>query len=218
MANYDWRDYSDRDWAFRFPEGVRGATEWRQQRSETRVDLKALSTRLVEARQEAPPRISVPSLFVSHRQADAAQATRLAYLACQEGFDYWLDVLDPSLQGSGVQGTTATEQAAAATAAVIEMALLNSSHVVAIITQNTRGSQWVPYEYGRVKDPSATSVQAACWLDQSSRNSGLPEYLYLGAILKSEAEIRQWLKTEFQKWRQAPRTCGWSGGIPSPLP
>jgi hypothetical protein len=216
VANYDWRDYQGRNWLERFPENIRGYTVWRQQRFAPRIDLKMLAADVIEARERAtsgPPR---PCVFVSHRQADAAPATRIAYLVCQEGYDYWLDVLDPTL--SGVAPPT-SEQTAAATAAVIEMALLNSSHVLAVMTPNTRGSQWVPYEYGRVKAPKTVSLQAACWLDRAILVASLPEYVHLGAILKSETEIKQWLKAEFQKHtgHAATASCGWKGTPPPPL-
>jgi hypothetical protein len=124
----------------------------------------------MDARQKAtgPTR---PCLFVSHRRIDVRPALRIAYLVCQQGFDYWLDVLDPTL--IGVPAPTA-EQEAAATAAVIGMALLNSSHVIAVMTMNTKGSEWVPYEYGRVKAPLAASLQAACWVDKTLAGSALP--------------------------------------------
>jgi hypothetical protein len=159
-----------------------------------------------------------PCLFVSHKQVDVNQATRIAYLACQEGFDYWLDVLDPSLAGVGASGTT-PEQMAAATAALVEMALLNSSHVMAVMTPNTKGSQWVPYEYGRVKTPQVKSLQASCWVDRVVATGPLPEYLYLGPVLKSEIDIRQWLKSELQNHpaRQSLSPCNWKGPTPTPL-
>jgi hypothetical protein len=220
VANYDWREYQGRNWSDRFPQNVRGYTVWRLQSLERRFDLKALAASVIEARERAttgPPR---PCVFISHRQADAAPATRIAYLACQEGFDYWLDVLDPALSGvAGAPSLPSTADQAAATAAVIEMALLNSSHVVAVMTPNTRGSQWVPYEYGRVKAPDTTSLQAAIWLDKSVPASSLPEYVHLGAILKSELEIRQWLKSELQKHpaRSFSGSCQWQGAMPAPL-
>ena len=136
-------------------------------------------------------------------------------LACQEGFEYWLDVIDPTL--TGTSAVASSDQSAAAVAAVIEMALLNSTHVIAAITPNTKGSLWVPYEYGRVKTPDAVSLQAACWTAPSV-TGGLPEYLHLGAILKSELEIKQWLKSELQKHPERGRApCQWSGPTPLPL-
>ncbi len=79
-------------------------------------------------------------------------------------------------------------------AAIIEMALLNSTHVMAVITPHTSGSQWVPYEYGRVKDPTPVALQAACWLHNGVSASTAPEYLYLGTTTRSEIDVNDWLR------------------------
>jgi hypothetical protein len=216
MPNYDWREHRGLTWYDRFPRDVRGYTVWRQQWLEPRVDLKRLAEEVIEARERStagPPRAC---LFVSHRQSDVNQASRIAYLACKVGFDYWLDVLDPILGGVL---TASEEEKAAATAAVIEMALLNSTHVLAVMTSNTKGSQWVPYEYGRVKEGTAKSLQAACWLERSLAHTALPEYLYLGPILKSEVEIVQWLQAQLAiRFGSSYRdTCTWTSPIPAAL-
>ena len=78
------------------------------------------------------------------------------------------------------------------------MALLNSTHVLAIVTPNTKGSEWVPYEYGRVKDPLPVTLQAACWVDNFG--SQIPDYLYLGVINHTKSDIRDWLKAERTKY------------------
>jgi hypothetical protein len=99
------------------------------------------------------------------------------------------------------------------------MGLLNSTHVMAVITPNTKGSQWVPYEYGRVKDPLPVTLQAACWIDNALLPSALPEYLYLGAMTRSEADVKTWLRSERSKYglRGQPGFCHWSDPIPASL-
>jgi hypothetical protein len=139
-------------------------------------------------------------------------------LACQEGFDYWLDVLDPTLTalpGAGVQPTQ--QERAAAIATVIEMGLLNSTHVVAVMTQNTKGSRWVPYEYGRVKEPMPITLQAASWIASSLPTADLPEYLYLGVITKSETDLKSWLRSELRAYGASAIPCGWNQPVPAPL-
>jgi hypothetical protein len=217
MANYDWTEYQQRTWANRFPEGVRGLEAWRQQRS-----LEEPPYQLMEERTRITKRPPKPCLFVSHRQQDVAEAKRIAYIACQEGFDYWLDVLDPTLSlPPSIISTSgpSPRQTAAAVAAVVEMGLLNSTHVMAIITPNTKGSQWVPYEYGRVKDPMPITLQAACWIDVTWVPSVIPEYLYLGVITRSEADVEAWLRSERQRYglRGEPDICHWHDAIPARL-
>ena len=42
--------------------------------------------------------VQTPTVFVSHRQFDLKFAERVAWLACDAGMDYWLDVHDPFLK------------------------------------------------------------------------------------------------------------------------
>src|SRR5207302_2641867 len=86
------------------------------------------------------------------------------------------------------------EQAeAVAMASVIEMGLLNCSHVIALITPNTKGTLWIPYEYGRVKEPPPVTLQAASWIHRDYTDA-LPEYLHLGLVHYTEDEIQAWLR------------------------
>ena len=207
---YDWREFDGRPWRDRFPVGARGFDTWRQ------LSFQGPPLPLMAERERAP-RPSRPCLFVSHRQIDIEPALRIAYLACCEGFDFWLDVLDPSLSGLPGAGWLGpgTPQKSFAIAAVIEMALLNSTHVMAVMTNNTMGSQWVPYEYGRVKDPVPASPQAACWLDSSISGVELPGYLFLGAMTTTERQVRDWLRFEREQfWDSSSESCRWTGPEP----
>lgn len=214
MPNYDWREFQSRPWSLRFPDSARGAEEWRSDRGVASTLGSLFQQRL--ARVTKPPK---PCMFVSHRRADIQQALRVAYLACQEGFDYWLDVLDPSLNQLPVLGVGGLpqQQRALAIAGIIEMALLNSTHVLAVITSHTKGSFWVPYEYGRVKDPVPASLQAACWIDSSVQSKTLPEYLYLGAVTKSESDLRSWLVSELTRYGAQKSPCSWPTAVPGSI-
>jgi hypothetical protein len=215
MPNYDWRDYRGRSWTQRFPEWSKGFARWSAQANTEGANLGLIQAirRLIDL----GDRPSRPCVFVSHRQADVEPAARIAYLACQEGFDYWLDVFDPALAAAPAVAPNLTPQQAAATiAAVIEVGLLNSTHVVAVMTPNTKGSQWVPYEYGRVREP-VPSTPAAAWVASSLPAVALPEYLYLGVITKTELELKSWLQSEFGKYGAPPRPCGWNKPVPAPL-
>jgi len=154
-------------------------------------------------------------LFVSHRQANTKEALRIAWIADREGFGFWLDVLDPNI--AALHAATMTpRQKGLAIASVIEMGLLNSTHVIAVMTKKTAGSQWVPYEYGRAKNSTVASVQAACWVHKALAVSVLPEYLHLGPVLLSKIDLEIWLRS------QSPglaRPAGmWTGPVPQPPP
>jgi hypothetical protein len=79
--------------------------------------------------------LSQPRVFVSHRMVDAAYAERIAWLASQKaGLEYWLDVHDPVLRLAGTALPSGHPVYAITIAAIIEMALLNCTHVIAAHT------------------------------------------------------------------------------------
>lgn len=216
MPSYDWRQYRDVGFRERYPPWAEGSAEWR-----TGGPLEDLPDILDRERYRLTQLPVRPRVFVSHRQVDIKPALRIAYLACQEGFDYWLDVLDPTLKvplpvGIKMPGSL---WKALATAAIIEMGLLNSTHVIAVLTRNSNGSQWIPYEYGRVKEPTPISLQAGSWVDGTVDIADLPEYLYLGVITTTEAELRAWLRSERSHYPSLVEAspCGWAASVPRAL-
>jgi hypothetical protein len=200
--NYDWTNYRREPWNRRFPPQITGLPEW-ERRSLERDWLPT-------APAVAPP---CPRVFVSHRQADRNEALRVAYLANQNGFEYWLDVLDLS-----PAQVPAGHSPALAIAQIIEMALLNCSHVAAVFTVRTPGSLWVPYEYGRVKEPRVITIAASAWVQPSITSNDLPEYLLLGPIHRSESHLCTWFQTERKKWRGTGLPQAFPGSTPPALP
>jgi hypothetical protein len=79
--------------------------------------------------------------------------------------------------------------------------------VIALITTNTPGSKWVPYEYGRAKDSSMYSLQAACWIEAGVLKKDLGEYLLLSVTTETDAEIKDWLDDELKSWNQQFGSC-----------
>ncbi len=209
MAIYDWREFENSPWSNRYPDHVRGVNLWREYwRGQELVRRLALERR-------SAPTAKSPCVFVSHRQCDVDLALRVAELACRRGFDYWLDVLDPRLvQPAGAPPVSSP----VAIAGTIEMALLNSTHVVAVLTKDTAGSQWVPYEYGRVKEPMVVSARAACWLDPFMRTQTVAEYLHLGEITRSEQNLDAWLDREGKAMGVFAGRCSWKHPPTIPLP
>ena len=105
-------------------------------------------------------------IFVSHRQCDRSEAEHLAgaILNCNDdfgGYDVWLDVWDPDLNRLNSGSRIAPH---VLTALIIEMALLNSTAVVALITDASYGSNWIPNEFGRVKTGGPFAGQASACL------------------------------------------------------
>jgi hypothetical protein len=204
MSNYYWSEFFGRPPAERYPDWVEGVGMWREFIGGDDFARQRLLDALVSVRASVPwgaagTELSRPRLFVSHRKDDEARALDVATLAQAEGFQVWLDVLDSALQ-STARASTGAPADALAVALIIEMALLNSTHVVALITPRTPGTYWVPYEYGRMKDSSPHSLRAACWIDQHVTYE--PEYLELGVKTRSDDDIRDWLRGEIAKWNR----------------
>lgn len=226
MASYDWFELQGRPWFDRFPAWVLGRDVWRERFTQPSVESGAVIADLAGLRQQnrwGRPPLLCPRVFISHRKDDRAEALAMAKIAAEEGFQFWLDILDPTLQM--VTPPTSVPVAnwlSLVIAAVIEMALLNSTHVVAIMTVNTHGGMWIPYEYGRVKEPAVHSPQAAAWLHPTfakafpEGNRTLPEYMLLGEVTRRTAEVRRWLADELGRWKTHFPTCPNGAGDPAP--
>lgn len=218
---FDYRDVQGRSWDGRYPVTARGVREW--QRAPVVLGRAAPMERVASA----PAALPRPCLFISHRRDDDAIARRIAWIANATGFDFWLDVLDPTNQAlnmllPGMSNLT-NAQRAAVIASTIEMGLLNSTQVLAIWTNRTRGSAWVPYEYGRVKaDGAIVASTASCYFEPACFDP-VPEYMLLGPVHRNEAAIRTWLTSELTTWRAQPgnRYVGppepWVGPAPAAL-
>jgi hypothetical protein len=214
MANYDYKEYEG-PLEGRFPgrPDISGGAEWIQLVQEpTLQNLDRLRDAGFSTTKRACPR-----LFVSHRQIDVKEAERIAWLACNEQFEYWIDIYDPALVSLPQCKGLSNKQIALLTAGIIEMALINCTHVMAAMTLNAPGSMWIPYEYGRITDLPTTQGRAAAWVHKQSSN--IPEYLYLGIITVDEPEIRKWLRDEFKKWSGGGCSCSWgTKPVPPALP
>lgn len=134
-----------------------------------------------------------PRVFISHRQGDELAAKRIAYLADQEGFDYWLDVINmpPPSQ--------IAKWSSHAIALRIEMALLNCTHLIGVYTDKTNGSTWVPYEYGRVREKRVFASECCTWL---CTNKPYPEWLELNPKFSHESDIKRWLRIQIGLWKK----------------
>lgn len=234
MDDYDWYEFQNLPMRARFPDSpwLSGVTEWRAG-VDSLAFADAQSARLwlnqIRGAQRKAGATVCPRVFVSHKQADVGAAMRVAWLSWGEGFDYWLDVLDLAPQHNQLAQLAQAKlkrplnafELSVLQAAVIEMALLNCTHVLAVMTLNTAASRWVPYEYGRTKDKTAVATGASCWWDTKTLpKADLPEYVHLADVHTKESHIRAWLKRERKQFAGcAGGTRGpWSGDEPDALP
>jgi hypothetical protein len=130
-------------------------------------------------------------VFISHRQSDWSLAEDVAKTVTNTGRDYWLDIHDPTLRWANKKVICLGSVARAILlAAIIEIALLDSTHVISLHTVNSAGSAWIPYELGRAKARKIVSSQAAGWFDPPKiLPSGCPEYVHLAHQTFSHQDV-----------------------------
>ncbi len=190
---FNWHEVQGRDWRERYADEIVGYKLWMQifeYPIESKEWFDAALERLQNGRFsaiDATP--SKPCVFISHRQADYQEAIDAADILIRRGIDVWLDVEDPTLRRLSKRPNQRDPATRVLTALVIEMALINSSHVLAVLTRNTRGSMWVPYEYGRIKQGRAIDRKAA--MLRIGRIVP-PEYALLGPVLNSKSLLKFW--------------------------
>jgi TIR domain len=166
-ADFDWQSAS-RVAGNRFPQGTVGRDQWNDlvEQVAKSPDLEYLDELLRTFHQNLSHDV-VPGpfecrVFVSHRAADAPLARTIAQIVANTGYGYWLDVEDPVLLWANNQPVQSPAYEILV-AAIIEIALLNSSHVIAAMTPNSAGSKWIPYEYGRAKERLPASRNSAIY-------------------------------------------------------
>src|SRR5262249_10633132 len=109
---------------------------WRLLMEQLLADPQIAFIGFLQTTQALPGRtLSQPRVFVAHRMVDVAYAERIAGLASQKaGLEYWLDVHDPVLRIAGTTLPAGHLVYAITIAAIIEMALVNCTHVIAAHT------------------------------------------------------------------------------------
>lgn len=191
----------------RFPEDVAGHREWRTfigqlldllrrglnpESPETFARLHGHFDDYVDALDDVQPEVVECCVFVSHKRCDVAIAERIAWVAVANGFDYWLDVHDPVLP-TIADADIPSPFKETIIAAIVEIALLNATHLIAVHTPQSHSSLWVPYEIGRAKSRDIWSAQVSGWFQPGKVAPKAGEYTWLMERLGSRAEIERWL-------------------------
>lgn len=118
-------------------------------------------------------------IFISHKQEDAYTANKIAGELRALNVDYYLDLLDSSIEQSGRELTNH-----------IRENLNNCTDIIVIMSEITKFSQWVPFEIGMAaqKDmPTATFLRA---------DVSLPDFLEYWPRLKDPQDIRKYVEVK----------------------
>jgi hypothetical protein len=138
------------------------------------------------------PRPPVPCVFVSHQRLDTHRAERVDCLIDHHGVDSWLDVHDPTLMR--INATLSNPLRSILIAFIVEIALLNSTHVIALHTTHSVASRWVPYELARAKARGLTSPEAAGWFEPGQTPSSCGDYVQLAVMTHNEPQVIDWIR------------------------
>lgn len=111
------------------------------------------------------------SVFISHRNADNALARHVFLFLRERGISCYIDDLDKDAK--------TTDDI---TALLLDR-LSCTSHLIAVVTQNTEGSWWVPFEIG-VATESAKRIAS-----YTRYRSLLPEYLLKWPAMQSDPDL-----------------------------
>jgi hypothetical protein len=168
-----------------------GESEWANKAGQSLFlnDEAVYAQLIIDKEERIKDGILKKKVFISHRQTDRKKAKWLANYFKSIQVDTWLDIIDLKIVSDNPKNTQPI-----AIANMIEMALLNCTHVVALMTPRSAGSAWIPYEFGRVKSRNLGISNAKAFQYKLS-GKDLPEYMLLtGKPLKSGKDIDNWIR------------------------
>jgi hypothetical protein len=125
-------------------------------------------------------------VFISHRSFDKPLAAAIASLLESLSVHYWFDRDDEDLRRAAALGMAGDQRVVHA----IDRGIRHSSRTIGLLSWDTRGSWWVPYEIGA----SRLSGGSVSFLVLSSirEMEALPEYVRLVANYWSVDELVRW--------------------------
>ena len=119
--------------------------------------------------------------FISHKGDDTAFAERAGEVLHRQGVAPYLDRWDPQVDGDSPE----LEE-------YLRDVIRDTPSILAVITENTRQSWWVPFEIG-VGRETDSQIATSLWVDErTSKVIELPSYLANWPILATPDELAQW--------------------------
>ena len=132
---------------------------------------------------------SSPCIFISYRSTDTRAASAVAsYLMHSMDCDVYYSDNDARLKEAV---STGNDEAIVTS---IDRALMACSHLLTIVSNQTKGSWWVPYEFGasRIKD----RVIALLLLEDVTE---LPSFMKIAKILRDSDDLDKWSRSFSQR-------------------
>lgn len=116
------------------------------------------------------------SVFISYRHKDRSHALAVEEYLRAAGVPSYLDVMDEE------------SRATSDITSVITQRIRDASHLLAIVSHETAGSWWVPFEIG---EATITDVRIATFQIDHLR---LPEYLEHWPVMRTPSDLTQFVK------------------------
>ena len=126
-------------------------------------------------------------VFISHKKEDALNAERIELILKLHNVDSYLDLLDTSIVADGKALTDH-----------IKKELNDCTDIIVVMPENTRYSQWVPFEVGmsaQIDMPTASYLQEGV---------GLPSFLSYWPRLKTLKDIELYVEARRLVEREMP--------------
>lgn len=132
--------------------------------------------------------IADPCIFISHKKEDKVQARILFNYIREAGIDVYFDendalINDPEIMNDPLKTTQA-----------INRALERSTHMITVISNQTKESWWVPYEIGFAckKSPNFYTCIRTLYIKNFVENK--PEYLKIIEKIKTTIDLDSFLR------------------------
>ncbi|MEI2397026.1 toll/interleukin-1 receptor domain-containing protein [Paenibacillus phytohabitans] len=117
-------------------------------------------------------------VFISHKAEDAEKAQRISLYLQRQGIAFYLDLLDDGLFGDGEILTNH-----------LRSKLNECTHLLAVITNNTKFSWWVPFEIGLATERQYPISSFVSYWDKQK----MPDYLWKWPVLETDTDLNNYI-------------------------
>lgn len=126
-----------------------------------------------------------PCIFISHRSLDKDMVIKIGNYIMKAGIDIYLDIYDQNLQRADEAGDDR------AITLYIQKGIEESSHIMCLLSPQTVGSWWVPYEigFGEKADKKISSLKLKSLSDNS-----IPSYIKVRKCLRNIRDLNNYLE------------------------
>lgn len=122
-------------------------------------------------------------VFISHKSSDIEAAQQVAEYLMENDIDIYLDKLDTGLQKA------TKENDAQGIVDSINRALMCSTDILVLVSNQTQASWWVPYEVGYAKKGDK-KIASALLLGNIG---GFPDYLKIERMIKGPSDFKNYV-------------------------